>query len=81
MKPPADTARAPATDARLDGSFELVHGDTGARIVRRPTLRRGGQIPHLVAGYELCRISDHAPDGFADRLLGLLNDANAWGQI
>jgi len=71
-----------SSHAHLDGSFELVPHANGARIIRRPTLKRlHGDIPHLVAGFEVCRLSDHAPEGFADQLLGLLNDAHAWGQI
>jgi hypothetical protein len=81
MTGPAAMCATDASAARLDGSFELVQDDRGARIIRRPILRRSGQIPHLVAGFELCLISDHAPEGFADRLLDMLNDANAWGQI
>lgn len=74
-------ASAAAVDARLDGSFEMVTHQDGAAIIRRPTLKTVGGIPCLVAGFELCRLSPDAPDEFTARLLDMLNDANAWGQI
>jgi len=77
MHAPANTI----PDARLDGSFELLAHETGAAIIRRPVLKTIGGISYLVTGFELCRLSPDAPEDFAARLLDMLNDANAWGQI